>query len=167
VVPHVRAVAADRGQPGEIGILPDRRLSPAATAAAAADLIVLGVMHELAALVETVLHHLADRLAGEGESALLQKRSPSWHSSLTAIERECVTRASLIAGWETVSGLRREVNAAKHQGGFLFEPEPLPHFRTVTVAIADPEGKLDDVERWLVGVTDIVDRHLGLPPRVV
>lgn len=167
VAPQLHAVALTREQPGELGILPGGRLSPAATTSAAAGLVLMAVMQQLAALVETCLHHLAGRLLGEGQSLLLMERSPSWKSSLTAVERECVTRANLMPGWDTVSLLRKEVNASKHQGGFLFVEEPRPHFRIVAGTLGDPEQKLNNVEAWLISLTDLVDRHLASPRGVI
>lgn len=161
VVPHVSGLVREREVPGELGILADRRLSPAATTSAAATLVVVGVMHQLAALVETCLHHLAGRFDAEGQSFLLTERSPSWHSSLKTVERECTTRASLFPGWQEVQTLRAEMNASKHQGGFLFVGDPLPHVRTVATTLGDPERKLDEVEAWLVSITDVVDLHLA------
>jgi hypothetical protein len=163
-LPHLRMMANEREQPGEIGVLPDRRLTPSATANAAAALVSMGAMHQLAALVETCVHHLAGRLLGEDRPPLLMKRSPSWRTSLTTIEQECATRASLIEGWDAVSTVRKEVNASKHQAGFLFVGDPVPHFRVVNGTLGDPVRKLHDCEGWLVRITDLVDRHLASPP---
>lgn len=166
-VPQLRRLAEERRLPDELGILPDRRLSPAGVMDMAASLLVTGVMQQLNALVETCLHYLADRIRDDGTVTLFADRAPSWQVSLEEIEKACGTRAALLPGAEDVALVRREVNALKHKGGFLVEREPLRHVRSVAGTMSDPVEKLNGVERWLIALTDIVDAWHGSTRGVV
>jgi hypothetical protein len=156
-VPPLRRLADERRVPGELGILPDRHLSPAGVMDMAASLLVTGVMQQLNALVETCLHYLADRIRDDGTVTLFADRAPSWQVSLAEIEHACGTRAALLPGADDVAHVRREANALKHKGSFLIEREPLRHIRSVAGTVSDPIQKLDGVERWLIALTDLVD----------